>query len=90
MADNTSDVIYSAVIAIKYKLTVADLTNTLAPYLTMAEGLRLAAQTFSRDGAQAYLLRRVIEDHTWPARRGRIETCQTEARRREGRYRRCD
>ncbi len=52
MAENAGDVIYSAVIAIKYKLTVADLVNTLAPYLTMAEGLRLAAQTFSRDGAK--------------------------------------
>ncbi len=28
MADNAGDVIYSAVIAIKYKLTVADLVNT--------------------------------------------------------------
>ncbi len=52
MADNTGDVIYSAAIAIKYKLTVADLVNTLAPYLTMAAGLRLAAQTSSRDGAK--------------------------------------
>ncbi len=52
VADNAGDVIYSAVIAIKYKLTVADLVNTLAPYLTMAEGLRLAAQTFSRDVAK--------------------------------------
>ena len=52
VAENAGDVIYSAVIAIKYKLTVADLTSTLAPYLTMAEGLRLAAQTFSRDVAK--------------------------------------
>ncbi len=52
VADNAGDVIYSAVIAIKYKLTVSDLVNTLAPYLTMAEGLKLAAQTFSRDVAK--------------------------------------
>jgi mercuric reductase len=52
VAENAGDVIYSAVIAIKYKLTVTDLVNTLAPYLTMAEGLKLAAQTFSRDVAK--------------------------------------
>lgn len=52
VADNAGDVIYSAVIAIKHKLTVSDLVNTLAPYLTMAEGLKLAAQTFSRDVAK--------------------------------------
>ncbi len=52
VADSAGDVIYSAVIAIKYKLTVADLVNTGAPYLTMAEGLRLASQTFSRDVAK--------------------------------------
>lgn len=52
MAENAGDVIYAAVIAIKYKLTIADLVNTLSPYLTMAEGLKLAAQTFSRDVAK--------------------------------------
>ena len=52
VADNAGDVIYSAVLAIKYKLTVADIVDTLAPYLTMSEGLRLAAQTFNRDVAK--------------------------------------
>jgi len=52
VAEAAGDVIYAAVIAIKHKLTVADLVNTLAPYLTMAEGLKLAAQTFSRDVAK--------------------------------------
>jgi mercuric reductase len=36
-------------VAIKYGLTVADLADTWAPYLTMAESLKLAAQTFTRD-----------------------------------------
>lgn len=52
VAENAGDVIYSAVLATKYKLTVADLVNSMAPYLTMAEGLKLAAQTFSRDVAK--------------------------------------
>ena len=52
VADNAGDVIYAAVLAVKFKLTVADLVHTLSPYLTMAEGLKLAAQTFSRDVAK--------------------------------------
>lgn len=49
LADNAGDVIYAGVLAIKFNLTVADLTTTFAPYLTMAEGLKLAAQTFDKD-----------------------------------------
>ncbi len=49
VAENAGDVIYAGVLAVKFNLTVSDLTETLAPYLTMAEGLKLAAQTFSRD-----------------------------------------
>ena len=30
-------------------MTVTDLAGAWAPYLTMSEGLRLAAQAFSRD-----------------------------------------
>ncbi len=52
VAENAGEVIYSAVLAIKHKVTVGDLVKTFAPYLTMAEGLRLAAQTFSRDVAK--------------------------------------
>ncbi len=52
LAESAGDVIYAATLAIKYNLTVRDLVNTMAPYLTMAEGLKLAAQTFSRDVAK--------------------------------------
>ncbi|MFQ5828352.1 MAG: mercury(II) reductase [Candidatus Methylomirabilia bacterium] len=52
VADSAGDVIYSAVLAVQYKLRVDDLVNTLAPYLTVAEGLKLAAQTFKRDVAK--------------------------------------
>ncbi len=49
VAENAGDAIYAATLAVKFHLTVADLTETMAPYLTMAEGLKLAAQTFGRD-----------------------------------------
>ncbi len=49
VADNAGEVIYAASLAVKFNLTVTDLVGTFAPYLTMAEGLKLAAQTFRRD-----------------------------------------
>jgi mercuric reductase len=52
IADAAGEVIQSAVLAIKAGMTVEDLASTWAPYLTMAEGLKLAAQTFGRDVAK--------------------------------------
>jgi len=52
MAESAGDVILSAVYAIKFHLTIADLSETFHPYLTMAEGMKLAAQTFTRDVAK--------------------------------------
>ncbi len=49
VAENAGDVIYAGVLAVKFNLTVRDLVETLAPYLTMSEGLKLAAQTFGKD-----------------------------------------
>ena len=49
VAENAGEVIYAATLAVKFRLTIADLTSTFAPYLTMAEGRKLAAQTFGRD-----------------------------------------
>ena len=49
VAENAGDVIYAAVLATRFGLRVSDLLDTFAPYLTMAEGLKLAAQSFSRD-----------------------------------------
>lgn len=46
VAENAGDVIYAATLAVKFGLTVKDLKETLAPYLTMSEGLKLAALTF--------------------------------------------
>ncbi len=49
MADGAGEVIQSAVLAIRHGLTVKELAATFHPYLTMAEGIKLAAQGFSRD-----------------------------------------
>lgn len=47
VAPNAGDVILAGVYAVKFGLTVQDLADTWAPYLTMAEGIRLTAQTFA-------------------------------------------
>ncbi|MFS0577289.1 mercury(II) reductase [Sporosarcina sp. 179-K 3D1 HS] len=49
VSENAGEVIYAATLAVKFGLTVDDLRETLAPYLTMAEGLKLAALTFDKD-----------------------------------------
>ncbi len=49
VAENAGDVIYAATLAVKFGLTISDLTDNFAPYLTMSEGLKLAAQTFGKD-----------------------------------------
>jgi mercuric reductase len=51
LAPDAGEMIQAAVIAIKAGLTVQDLVDTFFPYLTMAEGLKLAAQTFEKDVA---------------------------------------
>lgn len=49
LAPEGADSIQTAVLAIKHGLTVADLAETIFPYLTTVEGLKLAAQTFEKD-----------------------------------------
>jgi mercuric reductase len=49
IAAGAPDVIQSAVLAIHHGITVEELTRSWAPYLTMAEGFKLAAQSFDRD-----------------------------------------
>lgn len=49
VADGARDMITAGVYAIRSGMTVEDLAGTWAPYLTMSEALRLAAQSFSRD-----------------------------------------
>lgn len=51
VAQGAGDVIQAAVYAIELGMTLDQITSTWAPYLTMSEGLKLAAQTFDRDVA---------------------------------------
>jgi len=44
--------IQTAVMAIRAQMTVKELANTLFPYLTLVEGLKLCAQTFTKDVKQ--------------------------------------
>lgn len=52
VAPEAGEVIQIAVVAMKAGFTVTQLANTLFPYLTLAEGLKLAAQTFEKDAAK--------------------------------------
>ncbi len=49
LAPEGADSIQTAVLAIKFGMTVEDLGATIFPYLTTVEGLKLAAQTFNKD-----------------------------------------
>jgi len=49
LAYNGGEIIQSAALAIHNNMTVDDIAGQLFPYLTMVEGLKLCAQTFSRD-----------------------------------------
>jgi mercuric reductase len=49
VAENAGDVIYAATLAVKFGLSVEDLTESLAPYLTMSEGIKLAALSIDKD-----------------------------------------
>lgn len=52
VAPDAGEVIQTAVIAIRARMTVQELADQLFPYLTMVEGLKLAAQTFNKDVKQ--------------------------------------
>lgn len=52
VAPEAGEIIQTAAIAIRARMTVQDLADQLFPYLTMVEGLKLAAQTFSKDVKQ--------------------------------------
>lgn len=52
LAEGAGEVILAGVYAVAQRMTVTQVAETWAPYLTMAEGLKLAAQTFTRDVAK--------------------------------------
>jgi mercuric reductase len=49
LAAEAGEVIQEATLAIRLGLTVQDVADTFHPYLTMVEGLKLAALTFKKD-----------------------------------------
>jgi mercuric reductase len=49
LAAEAGEVIQEATLAVRFGLTVQDLVETFHPYLTMVEGLKLAALTFKKD-----------------------------------------
>ncbi|EQD61110.1 Mercuric reductase MerA [mine drainage metagenome] len=52
VAAEAGELIQTAALAIHKRMTVQELADQLFPYLTMVEGLKLAAQTFTKDIAQ--------------------------------------
>ena len=49
VVSEAGDVIQTAALAIRSKMTTYELASQLFPYLTMVEGLKLCAQTFFTD-----------------------------------------
>ncbi|MBI2238131.1 MAG: mercury(II) reductase [Actinobacteria bacterium] len=51
LSEAAGEVIQAAVVSLKFRLTAKEVAETFHPYLTIAEGLKLAAQTFTKDVA---------------------------------------
>lgn len=49
VAPEAGEMITEPALAIRFGLTIDDLTATFHPYLTLSEGIKLAAQTFEKD-----------------------------------------
>lgn len=52
VAPGGGEIIETAALAIRYGMTAGELAGELFPYLTMAESLKLCAQTFTKDVSQ--------------------------------------
>jgi mercuric reductase len=52
VAPQAGELVQAAALAIRARMTVEELADQLFPYLTMVEGLKLAAQTFSKEVSQ--------------------------------------
>ncbi|MFQ5660894.1 MAG: mercury(II) reductase [Gammaproteobacteria bacterium] len=52
LAAEAGEMIQSAALALSNRMTINEVANQLFPYLTMVEGLKLCAQTFTRDVKQ--------------------------------------
>ena len=49
LSDNAADIIHEGVLAVKYRLTVDDIIDTVHVFPTMAESTKLAAMSFRKD-----------------------------------------
>jgi mercuric reductase len=52
LAAEAGEIIQTAALAMRAAMTVSELGGQLFPYLTMVEGIKLCAQTFTRDVKQ--------------------------------------
>jgi mercuric reductase len=52
LAAEAGEMITEPALAIKYGLTIEDIVGSFHPYLTLSEGIKLAAQTFDKDVAR--------------------------------------
>ncbi|MDO8596923.1 MAG: mercuric reductase, partial [Sulfuricaulis sp.] len=52
LAPEGGEIIQTAALALRNRMTIQDLTDQLFPYLTMVEGLKLCAQAFTKDVKQ--------------------------------------
>lgn len=52
LASEAGELVTEPALAIKYGLTIEDITGSFHPYLTLSEGIKLAAQTFDKDVAK--------------------------------------
>ena len=52
LAAEAGEIIQTAVLAVRNRMTIEELAGQLFPYLTMVEGLKLCAQTFDKDVSQ--------------------------------------
>jgi mercuric reductase len=52
LAADAGEIVQIAALALRARLSIPDLAEALFPYLTMAEGLKLCAQTFTKDVSQ--------------------------------------
>ncbi len=52
LAAEGGEIVQAAALAIRNRMTIEELAGQLFPYLTMVEGLKLCAQTFSKDVKQ--------------------------------------
>ena len=52
LSGQAADLIHIGMLAVKHKLTISDMVNTVFVYPTMAEALKIAALSFRKDATE--------------------------------------